>query len=356
MAHIAVCLKVSRVQGQNALAVASKMGLVDKMLAIAKEGGDLCIPLVRQPSDAELQTLQSQVPQFKLVTAAFSQKKPPQQTLIQALETQLPPHLLASLPQALDVIGDIAIIEIPPELKPHQTLIGNAILSTHKNLKTVLAKAGAIGGTYRIREYSFIAGEPKTQTVHREYGCQYHVDLAKAYFSPRLGHEHWRVASLVGGGEVVADLFAGVGPFAVLIGKQNAAVKIYAVDLNPDAVELLKINVRVNRVDNRVFPVLGDARQVAATSLRGVADRVIMNLPESAIEFVDAACLALKPAGGVVHFYGFIRAPDTVEVLQRRFCGAVEAAGRHVAEFAYARGIRETAPFECQVVLDAKTR
>jgi tRNA (guanine37-N1)-methyltransferase len=218
----------------------------------------------------------------------------------------------------------------------------------------VLAKAGAISGTYRTREYIHIAGENKTQTVHREFGCQYHVDLAKAYFSPRLSHEHERVAGLVQPGETVADLFAGVGPFSVLIGKKNPKAKVYAVDLNPDAVELLKINVRVNRVENHVFPLLADATEISSDKLKGVADRVIMNLPEIAIDFVDAACQALKPEGGVVHFYGFVRSPDTVNGLKTRLSNAVQANGRKVEEFFVVRSVRETAPYESQVVLDAK--
>ena len=72
-------------------------------------------------------------------------------------------------------------------------------------------------------------------------------------------------------GETVVDLFAGVGPFSVLIGKRNPTVKVYAVDLNPEAVELLKVNVRVNRVENRVFPILADAREITATKLKGVS-------------------------------------------------------------------------------------
>ena len=65
------------------------------------------------------------------------------------------------------------------------------------------------------------------------------------------------MAALVQAGEVVADLFAGVGPFAVLIGKLCPEAKVYAVDINPDAVELLKINARANRVESRVYPLLG---------------------------------------------------------------------------------------------------
>ncbi len=213
-------------------------------------------------------------------------------------------------------------------MKPYENLIGEAILKTHRNIKTVLAKAGAISGTYRLREFTFIAGEHKTQTIHREFGCQYHVDVAKAYFSPRLSHEHERVASLVQVGETVVDLFAGVGPFSVLIAKKNPNVKVYAVDINPDAVELLKVNARVNRVENRVFPILGDARQITATRLKGLADRVIMNLPETAIEFVDAACQAIKPHGGIIHFYAFVRSPDSIENLKTSFFPSCRVNGQ----------------------------
>jgi tRNA (guanine37-N1)-methyltransferase len=258
------------------------------------------------------------------------------------------------LPQALDMIGDIAIIDIPPELKSSENIIGEAILQTHGNIKTVLAKAGAISGTYRVREYDFSAGEQKTQTIHKEFGCRYHVDVAKAYFSPRLSHEHERVGLLVQEGETVVDLFAGVGPFSILIAKKNPTVKVYAVDLNPEAVDLLKVNVRVNRVENRVLPVLGDARQITSSKLKGVADRVIMNLPETAIEFVDAACQAIKPDGGIIHFYAFVRSPDSIENLKLRFTQALESTGRKVEAFLYAKSIRETAPFESQIALDTK--
>jgi tRNA (guanine37-N1)-methyltransferase len=140
----------------------------------------------------------------------------------------------------------------------------------------------------------------------------------------------------------------------VLIAKKNPDVRVYAVDINPNAFELLKVNARVNRVENRVFPILGDARQITANKLKDSADRVIMNLPETAIEFVDAACQAIKPNGGIIHFYAFVRSPDSIENLKLRFSQAVESTGRKVEAFLYARSIRETAPYESQIVLDAK--
>ena len=349
-----VCIKVPKTSGEKTITLITKFGLADKSLVIQREQDNLCIPLIREPQGIELTTLKNQIPKFRLLIAVFSEKQLPPETLTQALQDKLPADLLAIVPQAFDIIGDIVVIGIPPKLKPYQNIIGEAILQTQKNVTSVLAKASDISGVFRVRDYDYIAGEHKTQTIHREFGCQYHVDIAKAYFSPRLSHEHERVAVQVQDGETVADLFAGVGPFSVLIGKRNLTVKVYAVDLNPDAFELLKMNVRVNRVENRVFSILADAREIAATKLKGTADRVIMNLPETAVDFVDAACNAIKPQGGIAHFYGFVRSPDSIDNLKQRFSELVEKNGRRVEAYLYAKSIRETAPFESQIVLDVK--
>jgi len=354
MSETSLCIKVKKIHGEKTLILANKLGLTHRELKIQQNTNYIYIPLIRRPEENELPKLKAKLPDFELATKVFTKKKQQRKTLHQVLENQLPPHLLASLPRALDVIGDIAVIDIPPELKAHERLIGEAILKTHKNVQTVLAKIGAVSGTYRLRELEIIAGEQKTTTVHKEHGCQYHVDVATAYFSPRLSHEHNRVASIVQKSETVLDLFAGVGPFSVLIAKKNVDAKVYAVDINPEAVEFLKRNIRLNRVENRVIPILGDAGQAVEERFLGVADRVIMNLPEKALNFVNVACKAVKPSGGTVHYYAFIRLPDSLENAQLRFSEAVEKAGRKVDVFLSTKAIRETAPYESQIVLDAK--
>jgi tRNA (guanine37-N1)-methyltransferase len=354
MSKTSLCIEVPKIHGEKTLTLVNKLGISDKTLEIQRSETQIFIPLIHQPGENERATLKEQVPDFQLATKVFKEKKQEKNTVAEVLETRLPPHLLESVPHALDIVGDIAVIEIPPELKAHENLIGDAVLKTHRNIRTVLAKASAVSGTYRLREFSVIAGENRTATIYKEYGCKYKVDIAKAYFSPRLSHEHKRVASLVQKGETVVDLFAGVGPFSVLIAKTVEDVKVYAVDINPEAVELLKTNARLNRVENRVFPILGDARQVVEEKLSGTADRAIMNLPEKAIEFVHTACTAIKPAGGAIHHYEFIRQPDTIANLKQRFIKAVEKTGRTVETFLFAKAIRETAPYECQVALDAK--
>jgi tRNA (guanine37-N1)-methyltransferase len=349
-----LCIMVPKMYGERTIAFASKLAIIDRALEIQSDANYVYIPLTRQPSAEELAGLKGQVPDYTFKLYVFPEKKKQSKIIMEILEGQLSPHLMASLPKALDIVGDIAIVEVPPELETQKTLIGTAILEAHRNVRTVLAKAGAVSGDYRLRDFAVIAGEPRTSTVHKEFGCTYHVDVARAYFSPRLSFEHNRVASLVQGGETVVDLFAGVGPFSVLIAKNRESVKVYAVDLNPDAVELLRTNIRLNRVENRVFPILGDARLIVEEKLKGVADRVIMNLPEKATEFVDVACKALKTGGGTFHFYGFVHEPDSLDALKARFAEAVGNSGRHVHQLLLAKTVRETAPYECQVVLDAK--
>jgi tRNA (guanine37-N1)-methyltransferase len=229
-------------------------------------------------------------------------------------------------------------------------------LEANKSIQTVLAKASAVSGSYRLREFATIAGVQKTETIHSEYGCRFYVDVAKAYFSPRLSYEHNRVASLVQEGETVVDLFSGIGPFAIMIARRRKNVKVYAVDINPDAIASLKKNIKLNSVDGIVLPIQGNARQVASKRLAGVADRVIMNLPESAIEFVDVACHALKPQGGIVHCYSFTSASVSLEDTKDMFAEAAKKSGRKVVEFLFCRSVRETAPHENQVVLDARVR
>ncbi|MEM1565573.1 MAG: class I SAM-dependent methyltransferase family protein [Candidatus Bathyarchaeia archaeon] len=354
MPKTAPCLKTQKVYGEKVITTVHRLGIIDRELEIQRDNNHIYVPLTRNPRQDELEKIREHVPSIEVLTYAFPERRKQPKTIHEALEDKMPPHLLACLPRALDFVGDIAIIELPPELEAYGTEIGNAVLQVHKNLRTVLAKAGAVKGEYRLREFKVIAGQAKTETIHKEHGCQFYVDLAKAYFSPRLSHEHMRVASMVKEGEIVIDMFTGVGPFAILIAKTHTNVKVYAIDKNPDAIQLLRKNVTLNRVDGKVYPIHGDARQVIEQQLRGIADRVIMNLPEKAIEFADAACKALKPEGGIIHFYSFVKGSDNLENLKALFTAEVEKCGRAVKKILFSRFVRETAPYEWQAVLDAE--
>lgn len=349
------CLKTSKKAGEKTIRLARQLGLFNRSLKIEQENSSLYIPLSRQPVASEREALQESIHAVEFCVHNFSTESPQTtKTFADVLAEQLPPHLATSLPHAADFIGDIAILEIPPELEMHKRRIGETVLATNKRVHTVLAKASAIEGVYRTRKFELIAGTAKTVTVHREYGCIYHVDLSKAYFSPRLSSEHVRVARLVNEGEIVVDMFAGVGPFAIQIARQREGVRVYAVDVNPDAIELLKTNIATNKVVAKVTPILGDIRQIAHERLAGVADRVVMNLPEKAIEYVDVACEAIKPVGGIVHYYEFTNASNPETTAEVRLIEAIEKANRGVEKVLLSKTVRATAPYTWQIVVDAK--
>jgi tRNA (guanine37-N1)-methyltransferase len=155
-------------------------------------------------------------------------------------------------------------------------------------------------------------------------------------------------------GEVVVDMFAGVGPYSILIAKLQPHSKVYAVDLNPSAVKYLKENILANKVADRVIPLLGDARKFSQGELRGTANRIIMNLPSEAELYLDSALKVLKSSGGLVHFYEFTDREASLNSVTERFRTAVLAAGRKVHSFRYHKVIREIAPSRVQVALDAE--
>ncbi len=202
-----------------------------------------------------------------------------------------------------DVIGDVAIIHSWRESGRSLRALSRAIVESHRNVKTVLVQSGPVQGKFRTRKLRHTMGERKTNTIHREAGCVFSVDLAKCYFSPRLSYERLRIASKVKSDETIVNMFAGVGCFSILIAKESPTSKIYSVDLNPTAVKYMCENVKVNGVYGRVIPILGDSKDIVTTHLQHVADRVLMPLLDKALEYLPAALIALKRDGGWIHYY-----------------------------------------------------
>ncbi|MEM2915571.1 MAG: class I SAM-dependent methyltransferase family protein [Candidatus Bathyarchaeia archaeon] len=347
-------LKVPKNFGERAIRLVANLGLLNKDLKVRLIDEHIYVPLKQKPTFEQVTEFEKELPQSEVLVQEFPKRNKQQKSLYEILEDKLPPHLLASFPRSIDFVGEIAIVEVPPELKEYRKLIGESILSTHKQIRTVLAKSSAISGIYRLREYAVIAGVPKTETIHREYGCKYYLDLNKVYFSPRLSYEHYRVASQVEYGETVIDMFAGVGPFSILIAKMHKNATVYAVDINPDAIEYLKKNIRLNRVEKNVTPILGDANNVVRTRLKETADRVIMNLPEKAEEYLENACNAIKPVGGVIHYYTFTEGRASLETIRNRLNEKIDQTRFKVEKILSTRLIREVAPYRWLAVLDIK--
>jgi tRNA (guanine37-N1)-methyltransferase len=257
----------------------------------------------------------------------------------------VPEALRRSLPTAFDVVGDIAVIKIPDELRAYRTEIGRAILRWNPKIRVVVEDRG-VRGDRRIRSIEIIAGERRTETVHTEHGLRYRVDLANAYFSPRLASERGRIADLVHSGEVVADPFAGVGPYAVLIATRRRPKVVHASDANPVAVALLRANVAANRAD-LVTTHEGDARQI----LRQVApvDRIILDLPHTAFDFLEDAFRAIRDRGEV-HVYRILERAGEGEAAER--IRAIARRTGHRAKDVHIHRVRAYSPTQHHVGFD----
>jgi tRNA (guanine37-N1)-methyltransferase len=297
-----ICAKVPLSKGEYYRKRFFNNNLINRNLMIKRIDGFLYIPLLTHPNGIDNKSvklkknnddnIEYKNESFEIYPKRINNYK----SLL-----SLPDGLNKDLPTSFDIIGSIAILKLSDSLLDYSNQIGKAILSVHKNLNSVAIDSG-VKGDFRIRKIKIIAGEKNTETIHKEYGLRLILDLSKVYYSPRLGKEHYRVAKLVRSGEVVLDMFAGIGPFAIMISKYSRASQIYSIDINKHAMEYLIKNIDLNKVQN-IFPLEGDARKLIHRI--PLVDRVIMNLPFDSDKFIDLAFQKMN-IHGIIHLHKII--------------------------------------------------
>ncbi|NJE48586.1 class I SAM-dependent methyltransferase family protein [Thermococcus sp. 9N3] len=325
-----LAVKVPKREAEKVRRKLIELGVLAKGYAVRREGEFVLFPVTRE------------VEGFELVEAEFERLEKRPHSYREVVD--VPDDVRPLLPSSFDIIGDIAVIELPEELMPYRRAIGEAILKVHRHIRAVFAKGSKVEGEYRVRELIHLAGEKRTETLHRENGIRLRLDVAKVYFSPRLATERMRIFKKAKSGEVVFDMFTGVGPYSILLARK--AKLVFACDLNPWAVRYLEENIRLNKASN-VVPILGDVRKVAG-KLR--ADRVVMNLPKFADRFLKEAMLSVRN-GGVVHYYGFGPEEDLYSEHEARIKAVARELGFSV-EFLERRKVRPYAPRQFNIAID----
>ncbi|KAH8835565.1 Met-10+ like-protein-domain-containing protein [Flagelloscypha sp. PMI_526] len=244
------------------------------------------------------------------------------------LGTILPEHLRDEAPSGFAVAGHIAHLNLNDEYLPYKETIGQIILDKNPNIRTVVNKLDTIDNKFRFFKMEILAGDQDFIVHHSESDCRFTFDFSKVYWNSRLHMEHARLVSQFSPQSVVADVFAGVGPFAVPAGRKGTCV--LANDLNPDSYLWLQHNIKDNNVENAVRPFCEDGREFIAkipdklfneplpgytqpqsiskkrkiersarnagapllpeapVPPRNRIDHFVMNLPDSAITFLDA--------------------------------------------------------------------
>ncbi len=285
------CLKVPKTEGEEVRKKLLDADLLDNRYRIGKENDHLLIPVDEKIPEG---FIDHEFVERKLIKREMEIGD--YRNII-----KVPESLRDELPASYDIIGDIVVLKIPETLHRYRREIGDAIIQSQKKVNTVLEDKG-VTGDFRVRDVEYIAGTQKTNTIYKEHGMELEVDIANTYFSPRLATERLRVAEKAKEDETVLDMFAGVGPYSILIAKNVRIEKVHGIDINPVAVELLEKNAERNGVSNLVEAHLGDARNIAP----GLeVDRVIMNLPHSAWEFLESALASLNDEGAL-HYYEII--------------------------------------------------
>ena len=226
--------------------------------------------------------------------------------LKRALENILTSQESQELISSFDQIGDIIIVRIPDSLLAKKKLIGETLLNEVKIAKSVFYQSSAVEGDFRTRNLEILAGEDKTETEYKEFGCKFTVDVENAFFSPRLSTERERIANLVQDGETIVNMFAGVGMFSIMIVKKKKCT-VYSIDINPIAAKLCEKNIIANKLAGNVISINGDASQIIQEQLENKSDRTLMLLPERSDEFLKSAISATK-SGGIIHYYSHIHA------------------------------------------------
>ncbi|EZQ10850.1 methyltransferase [Candidatus Acidianus copahuensis] len=243
----------------------------------------------------------------------------------------------------IEILGDIAIIGIP--FNANYDLLyskANEVMKNNKYVKSVWGRFRDTKGDFRLPTYTHIAGEKRSETIFRENGCIYFLDITKVFYSSKLSYEHLRIASQVKRGEKIINMFSGYGPFSILSAKIGSPAVVYSFDINPYAYYYMMANVGLNKTWS-VIPIYGDAFK-KIYSVDDV-DRVICPLPEKSREAYEVAKQKVKP-GGIIHLFTEVevaKGEDPVKKALNEYKGAY-----------FGRIVRSVKPYLYHVILDIK--
>ncbi len=271
--------------------------------------------------------------------------------LKRALEGVLTDQESEELFSAFDQVGDIIVIRIPDSLLSKKKIIGETLLKEVSTAKSVFYQSSDVTGDFRTRSLELLAGEDKTETEYKEFGCRFFVDVEKAFFSPRLSTERERIADIVRDSETVINMFGGVGMFSILAAK-NKKCTVYNIDINPVASKLCEKNISINKLAGEIISLNGDAAQIVNDQLKEKGDRILMLLPERSDEFLESATLATKD-GGIIHYYSHIHADkkqDAPKLSEEHYLEVTTVK----SEILGSKIVRAVGPRYYQTVVDVK--
>jgi tRNA wybutosine-synthesizing protein 2 len=335
-------MRMARVGKQRAEDVRQELSRRDAVRTefhILEVGDQVLIPVNERISDQELVALGADV--------AEGDPKPrlhyrsPYDQIVQ--EAPIPIDLKERLPYKWELLGDVLLIRLPSELMPHKEVVAQTYAKALR-ARTVCLETGGISGVHRTPQVEVVFGTG-TETVHKENGILYKLDVARVMFSSGNMEEKRRMASLDCRGEDVVDMFAGIGYFTLPLAVHAKANRVVGCEINPVAFCYLVDNIGLNHVENVVQPFLGDNRGLPGEHW---ADRVLMGYVGTTEQFLPKAFELVK-SGGVIHYHEVCPIDEFPERPLKRIA---ESAGKMNIEVLRQGEVKSYAPAITHYVID----
>jgi tRNA wybutosine-synthesizing protein 2 len=213
------------------------------------------------------------------------------------LDSIIPDRIV--LPRGFHLVGHVALLTLNSETAVFSRQISETTLEYDPKIRSVAVRVGPTEGITRQPSYRLAAGDTDTLTTHVENDVRFRIDPLRLTFSGGNRQERISFPQRVQPHEYVVDMFACVGQFGLHIAKTSGA-RVTAIEINPEAFQLLERNIRLNNVQDRMDALLGDCRVVHPV---GCANRVVMGYLHDTIDFLPAALDTLSPDGGWIHLH-----------------------------------------------------
>ncbi len=342
-----LAIRIHKEKAEKARLLITSLGALDKYHRIISDGGIIEIPITRELADHEtklIEELGGSVGELSEIIGRETFYDPMKDILA---HLDIPEDLIDKIPKRWEFMGNVLVIKLDDDIVEYGKHIAE-VYAGILNVKAVLWDTGGISGQFREPVHKLLYGND-TVTTHLENGIRYNFDASRLMFSSGNVDERIRMASVCNSGEIVVDMFAGIGYFTLPMAFHSKPSEVLAYELNPLSHDYLKKNIELNDVGDIVEPHNSNCLD----AMEGIADRVVMGYVGTTHEFLQKSVRILKPEGGIIHYHETCPNVLADERPASRVREAAELEGRKVLDIEQ-RLIKSYSPGVGHFVLDVE--